>query len=125
MDLTLWIIQALLALIFLGAGTMKLSRAPDALIKRVPALAGLPLPFIRFLGAAEVIGAAGLILPTALRIAPALTPAAAVGLMLVMLGAIAVNATHKQYAKIGVNVLLLLLAVLVAYGRLVLAPVAA
>src|SRR5215510_439764 len=82
-NILLWLVQALLAALFLFAGGMKLVLPLEALAGPV-ALPGL---FMRFIGVAEVAGALGLILPSLLRIQPRLTPVAAVGLVIIMIGA--------------------------------------
>jgi hypothetical protein len=79
----LWIVQGLLALIFLFTGGIKLVLPIEALTEQFP----LPGLFVRFLGVAEVLGAIGLILPGLLRIRPGLTPLAAAGLVIIMIGA--------------------------------------
>src|SRR5918911_4144769 len=81
----LWTIQGLLALIFLFAGGMKLAMSGEELAAAMT----LPLPvlFVRFIGVCEVLGALGLVLPGVLRIRTALTPLAAQGLVLLMVGA--------------------------------------
>ena len=81
----LWIVQGLLTLLFLFTGGMKLIVPLDVVMKQMP----IPLPglSVRFLGAAEVLGAIGLILPGLLRIRMVLTPLAACGLFVLMLGA--------------------------------------
>jgi uncharacterized membrane protein YphA (DoxX/SURF4 family) len=124
MNIALWIVQALLALVFLASGARKLASVQVARLKATPLLADLPLPFVRFIGAAELLGAIGLILPAATKIAPVLTPAAAVGIALLMLCATLVHAVRREYAKIGLTCGLLLLAVFAVYGRLVLVPIA-
>jgi uncharacterized membrane protein YphA (DoxX/SURF4 family) len=124
MGIALWIIQVLLALVFVAASIPKLRLSQAALAQVVPAMSALPLPFVRFIGIAELLAAIGLILPAATRIAPALTPAAAAGLVTLMTSATLFHAAHKQYAQIGLTVLFLLLAAVVVYGRLVLAPIA-
>jgi uncharacterized membrane protein YfcA len=73
---------------------------------------------IRLIGVAEVLGAAGLIFPAVTHIAPILVPLAAIGLVLVMVGAAVVHARRKETMNIAVNVVLLALAVFVAWGRL-------
>src|SRR2546428_10980317 len=85
----LWIIQGLLALLFLFAGSIKLIMPIEMLTAQMP----LPLPglFLRFIGTAEVTGALGLILPGLLRIRPILTPLAACGLLIIMVGATVVT----------------------------------
>ncbi|HEV2460321.1 MAG TPA: DoxX family protein, partial [Ktedonobacterales bacterium] len=95
-----------------------------ALAQLAPAMSALPLRFVRFIGIAELLAAIGLILPAATRIAPALTPAAAAGLVLLMTSASVFNAARREFAQIGLTVLLLLLAAAVVYGRLALAPIA-
>ena len=79
----LWTVQGLLALLFLFAGGMKLALPIEVLTKQMP----LPGLFLRFIGMAEVLGAIGLILPGLLRIRQGLTPLAAAGLVIVMIGA--------------------------------------
>src|SRR5437899_11773098 len=85
MTYALWIVQGLLALTFLFAGGTKLVLPIEEMTKQMP----LPLPglFLRFIGVAEVVGAIGLILPGLLRIRPGLTPLAAAGLVIIMIGA--------------------------------------
>jgi len=85
MNYTLWTIQGLLAVVFLFAGGMKLVLPVAELTKQMP----LPGAFVRFLGVPEVLGAAGLILPGILRIRQELTPLAAAGLVIIMIGATA------------------------------------
>ena len=72
---------------------------------------------IRLIGVAEVLGAVGLILPAVTHIAPILVPLAAIGLVLVMVGAAVVHARRNEAMNIGVNAVLLALAAFVAWGR--------
>jgi hypothetical protein len=103
----LWIVQGLLAALFLFAGGMKLIT---------------PVEFIRFIGVCEVLGAVGLILPYALRILPGLTALAAAGLVVIMIGA-TVSTLAIGGGLLALPTLLLgLLAVLVAHGRRPQAP---
>src|SRR5262245_35593722 len=87
MNRALWIVQGLLAALFLFGGTVKLMMPPEA-------FAELPLPisFIYFIGVAEALGGLGLVLPWALRILPGLTPLAASGLVIIMIGATTLTA---------------------------------
>src|SRR5437867_7436492 len=87
MTYALWTVQGLLAALFLFTGGMKLVLPLEALKGPVP----LPGWFMRFLGVAEVLGALGLILPGLLRIRPGLTPLAAAGLVIIMIGATVIN----------------------------------
>ena len=82
-DRTLWILQGLLAALFLFTGGTKLVLPIEEMTKQVP----LPGLFLRFIGVAEVLGAIGLILPGLLHIRPGLTPLAAAGLVIIMIGA--------------------------------------
>src|SRR2546428_5810460 len=83
MNVALWIVQGLLAALFLFAGGAKLVLPLDQMTGPV----ALPGWFLRFLGVAEVLGALGLLLPGLLRIRPGLTPLAAAGLVIIMIGA--------------------------------------
>jgi uncharacterized membrane protein YphA (DoxX/SURF4 family) len=119
MNIVLWIVQALLALIFLMAGFMKASMPVSTLQKNMAWVSAVPASFVRFIGVAELLAAIGLILPAATHIASWLTVAAAVGLVVVMLSAAVFHASRREYSMIGVNAVLLLLAVFIVVGRLV------
>ena len=110
----LWIVQFLLALIFLFTGGMKLIVPLGVLMKQMP----IPLPglFVRFLGAAEVVGAIGLILPGLLRIRMILTPLAACGLVIIMIGATTYTLTAGGGAAALMPLSIGLLATFVAFG---------
>jgi uncharacterized membrane protein YphA (DoxX/SURF4 family) len=109
----LWVVQGLLAAVFLLAGGMKLVM-PAAMLKGpVP----LPVPFLRFIGVAEVAGALGLILPGLLRIRPALTALAAAGLVIIMIGATSLTVASMGVRPAVVPFVTGLLAAAVAYGR--------
>jgi hypothetical protein len=114
----LWIVQGLLALIFLGAGVPKLV-LPLAAMQGPVELPGL---LLRFIGVCEVLGAIGLILPGLLRIRPGLTPLAACGLVIIMAGAVVITLMSGGGALALVPLAVGLLAAFVAYGRWRLAP---
>jgi len=113
MTYTLWIVQGLLAIMFLFAGGMKLLLPLEALTKQM-ALPGL---FVRFIGVAEVLGAAGLILPGILRIRQDLTPLAAAGLAVIMTGATVLTLANGDVAPALVPLVVGLLLAFVAYRR--------
>jgi hypothetical protein len=113
MSVVLWIVQGLLAALFIFAGGMKLVLPADQLVGPFP----LPLWFIRFIGVAEVLGAIGLILPGMLRIKPGLTPLAAVGLILIMIGATVITLLAGLLSAALISVVTGLLAAFVAYRR--------
>ncbi len=113
MTYALWIAQGLLALIFLFTGGIKLVTPLEVLTKQMP----LPGWFVRSVGVAEVLGAIGLILPGLLRIRPHLTPLAAAGLVIVMIGATVFTLAVGGGALALIPVVVGLLSVFVAYGR--------
>jgi uncharacterized membrane protein YphA (DoxX/SURF4 family) len=117
MIIALWIIQGLLAVMFLMAGFMKVSQSKEKMAERVAWVEDFSLNTIRAIGIAEILGAVGLILPAATGILPWLTPVAAVGFVLTMIGAALTHARRGENSAIGMNVLLLVLAAFVAYGR--------
>jgi uncharacterized membrane protein YphA (DoxX/SURF4 family) len=118
MNLALWIVAIVLAASFAGSGLMKLLVPKDKLVSSGQGWARDYTPTnIRLIGVVELLGAAGLILPAVTHIAPILVPLAAIGLALVMVGAAAVHARRKETMNIGVNAVLLALAVFVAWGR--------
>ncbi len=122
MNIVLWVVQGLLAAAFLMAGSNKLMRSKEQLKPMMAWVEDFSPQTLRIIGAVEVLGAIGLILPAATGILPGLTPLAAVGLVLTMLGAAATHLRRTEYPLIGVNAVLLLLALFVAYGRFAMAP---
>jgi uncharacterized membrane protein YphA (DoxX/SURF4 family) len=121
MNSALWIVQGLLAAVFLFAGGTKLVLSLETL-NSMSNQTPLPGLFLRFIGVAEVLGAIGLILPGLLRIRPALTPLAAAGLVIIMIGATALTLAAGDVAPGLISLVVGLLAAFVAYGRWRLAP---
>ena len=117
MNIALWIVQALLAVAFLGAGAMKLTQPKEKLVTSLAWAESFSPTSIKLIGAAEVLGALGLVLPALTGIAPVLTPLAAVGLAVVMVGAIVTHGRRGERPMIAFNVVLLALAAFVAWGR--------
>jgi|SRR3954468_9914165 putative oxidoreductase len=124
MSIALWIVQGLLALAFLIAGVMKSVAPLETLKKNMPWVGHVPPWFVRFIGISEFLGAVGLVAPKLTGILPQLTIAAAIGLVVVMVGAIVYHGRRKEYSATGVNIVLLLLAAFIAVGYLVWVPVA-
>ena len=118
MNRTLWIVQGLLALVFLATGGMKLLTPIEELTAQMP----LPGLFIRFLGAMEVLGAIGLIVPGLLSIRPGLTPLAAAGLTIIMIGATVFTVMTMGVVLALIPLVVGVLSGFVAYGRWQLAP---
>ena len=109
----LWVIQGLLAALFLFAGGFKLALPLAALAKVSP----LPAAFLKFIGVCEVTGAVGLILPGLLRIRTGLTPLAAAGLVIIMIGATLVTLATQGAAPAALPFCVGILAATVALGR--------
>ncbi len=118
MNIALWIAQGLLAAIFLFAGGMKLVMPIEEMTKQIP----LPGLFLRFIAVCEVLGAIGLILPWLLHIRPGLTPLAAAGLVIIMIGATVIVLMTDGIAMALIPLMVGLLAAFVAYGRRRVAP---
>lgn len=117
MNTVLWVISGLLAVVYLGAGVVKLV-LPKAKLAENPNMAfagGLSQGLIWFIATAEVLGALGLILPKLTGIAPVLTPLAATGLATLQVGAIIFHGRRNEFKQWPVNILLLLLAAYLAY----------
>ncbi|MFF9204044.1 DoxX family protein [Streptomyces sp. NPDC014986] len=118
MNVTLWIIASILAVAFLLAGLMKVGQPKEKLAASGMAwVDDFPAGAVKAIGAVEVLGALGLVLPAAFDIAPILVPLAATGLAITMLGAAVVHGRRKENQMIGANVVLLILAAVVAWGR--------
>ena len=120
MNLALWISAALLAVVFLVSGTIKLF-VPKEKLATVP-LGGwtgdASVGFVKALGAIELLAAAGLVLPAALDIAPVLVPLAATGAVLLLVGAVIMRLRRGEKATIVPDLVYLAMAAFVAWGRL-------
>jgi DoxX-like protein len=114
----LWILQGLLAALFLFAGGVKLVMPVDEMAAQI----GLPGSFLQFIGVCEVLGAVGLILPGLLRIRPGLTSMAAAGLVIIMIGATVLTVRDMGVVMALFPCVVGILAAFVAYGRWRLAP---
>jgi uncharacterized membrane protein YphA (DoxX/SURF4 family) len=117
--MALWIVANVLAVAFLGSGLMKQFVPKEKLVASGQGWAQDFSPTnIRLIGLVEIVGAIGLVLPAVTHIAPILVPLAAIGLILVMVGAAVVHARRNETAHVIVNVALLALAAFVVWGRL-------
>jgi hypothetical protein len=118
MNIALWIIAGLLAVAFLAGGAVKLIQPKEKLAASGMGFAeDFSAGTVKAIGTLEVLAAVGLILPAALDIAPVLVPLAAVGLVLLMVGAAITHLRRHEAQAIVVNLAVLALAVLVAWGR--------
>lgn len=115
----LWILQVLLAIAFLVSGAMKVITPREKMLanENMAWAEDFSDSTVKMIGALEVLAGIGLILPALLGIAPILPALAALGLVIVMLGAVVVHARRNEPRMIGVNVVLLVIAAVVAWGR--------
>jgi uncharacterized membrane protein YphA (DoxX/SURF4 family) len=119
MNVVLWILQALLALVFLAHGLMFLMPPPEIAAQMN---ANLPRWFTLFLGVAEVAAGIGLVVPGVTRIKPVLVPAAALGIVIVLVAATIYHVMRNEMSSAAITTVLLVMAIVVAHGRLRLAP---
>ncbi|BCP36539.1 hypothetical protein MINTMi198_19090 [Mycobacterium intracellulare M.i.198] len=119
MKIALWAVQGLLAFAYLVAGGLKVVRPREQLVAsgRLDWMKDHSDAAVKAVGAVEIVGALGVILPEATGIARILTPIAAVGLVIVQIGAMRVHLTCNEREPLPINVILLLLAAFVAVGR--------
>ncbi|MGH2459226.1 MAG: DoxX family protein [Chloroflexota bacterium] len=121
MNVALWAVQIILGVAYLAAGGLKATRPIASLAKFMPWAGQVPASFVRFIGVAELLGAFGLILPRATGILPALTVAAALGLVVVQVAAFFFHLSRRETMSLPANLVLAILAGAVAYGRLIVA----
>lgn len=120
MNIVLWVLQVLLALVFLAHGLMFLMPPPEVAVQMN---ANLPRWFSLFLGVAEVLAFVGLLLPGLTRIWPGLVVAAAAGVMIVTGAATVYHAVRGEWSSAAITLVLLVMASVVVYGRLRLKPI--
>ena len=122
MNIALWIVQILLALVFAMAGIMKVTRPFEKLAENMKWAKSVGPRGVRLIGVLEILGAIALILPAVTGILPWLTPIAAIGLVLTMIGAMITHGRRGEFPNMGLNLVLLLLAVFIVFGRFVAVP---
>lgn len=113
MNIGLWIVQSLLAALFVFAGIMKFITPIEEMTKQMP----MPAWFLYFIGVAEVLGGLGLVLPWLLRIKPMLTPLAAAGLLIIMIGAVVITLMTPDRAMAVIPAVVGICLAWVAWGR--------
>ncbi len=119
MDIVLWVVQGLLALAFIFSGASK-AFMPLANVKKNFDWANhVPGWLVRFIGASELLGGIGLVLPPVTHILPWLAIAAGIGLAIVMICAAVFHASRREFSSIGFNAILLILVLFIVIGRLV------
>ena len=117
MNAALWVVQGVLAVMFLMAGVLKATQPKDRLVKQLPWVEDFSAGTVRFIGAMELLGAIGLILPALTGVAVILTPLAATGLAVLMLLAVLTHIRRREPGAVVFTAVLLLAAVVVAWGR--------
>jgi uncharacterized membrane protein YphA (DoxX/SURF4 family) len=114
MHVAVWVAQIFLALVFAGAGGAKILIRKDRLRGPMPWVDDFRQPTVRLIGAAEVLGAIGLVAPAATGIVPVLTRVAAICLALVMVGGFVTHVRRREYDRSSSNVVLFAACVFVA-----------
>lgn len=122
LNITLWVLQVLLALLFANAGFMKAFNPIAEIAPMITWAPSLPEWLVRFIGVSELFGALGLILPAVLKIRPQLTTLAAAGIAAVMLLANLFHISRGEFFILPMTGILFALAAFIAYGRWKLAP---
>jgi hypothetical protein len=117
MNTALWIVAGLLAAIYLAAGSVKLLRPKEDLAQQMKWTKDVSARTVHAIGLIEVVGAFGVVLPGASHVAVVLVPIAAVGLALVQVGAAITNLRHHELKHVPINIVLIAMAVFVAWGR--------
>jgi DoxX-like family len=118
MNITLWIVQGLVATVFAASGSQKATRSREALVASgQTGVQDLSLPFVRFVAWCELLGAVGLLLPGIMHVATWLTPLAASGFAILMVGAASIHSKRHEPRTVATNLVLLALSVLIVVGR--------
>ncbi|SDT69903.1 DoxX family protein [Jiangella sp. DSM 45060] len=115
MEIAYWIVAAVLAVFFLYAGGKKVGQGQEQLAPMMSWVDTVPMWLVRGIGAVEVLGAAGLILPPLTDVAPALALAAAVGFIVLQVLATGLHLSRGEAGKIGLNLVLIALATVTAW----------
>ncbi|MBI5370782.1 MAG: DoxX family protein [Sphingobacteriales bacterium] len=118
MNTALWIIQGLLAALFLVPGLLKLTTSKEKLVEKQQLSPGAPPLPVRIIGLFELLGSAGIIFPLATGILPVLTPLSALGFCIVMAGAFVVHYKKKEFKILPLLVLIFILSGIVAWFRI-------
>jgi uncharacterized membrane protein YphA (DoxX/SURF4 family) len=118
MNTLLWILQIILAIVYVVSGAQKSTQSKERMIATgQTGVRDYSLSFIRFIATCELLGAVGLILPRALDVLPILTPIAALGLAIVMVGAARAHTRLHELRNVAINLVLIAALAFVAIGR--------
>jgi uncharacterized membrane protein YphA (DoxX/SURF4 family) len=122
MDTVLWIVQILLAIVFFMVGAAKVVQPRQKLATHMDWVEDFSDGRLKTIGLLEILGALGLVLPGLTGLLPMLTPLAALGLSLTMVGALVTHLRRHEYPMAAGNLILMALALFVAFGRFVVLP---
>jgi putative oxidoreductase len=122
LNITLWVLQVVLAAMYLMAGYQKAFDDLSVVVKTIFWVGYTPVPLVRFIGISELLGVIGLILPAALKIQPQLTTLAAAGLSIIMLLANLMHIYRGEFFVLPMTLVMFAAVTFVAYGRWKLAP---
>jgi uncharacterized membrane protein len=117
MSTVLWLLQIVLALVFLPLGLLKVTRSRERLLRVAPWVEDFPEPVVTIIGVLELLGAAGVVLPAVLGVWTVLVPVAATGLGILLVGAVVEHLTRRETDQLPAPVALLIAAAAVAAGR--------
>ena len=126
MNVVLWAVQILLALVIIGSGITKTFQPIDTLVSQTPLMVWaleVPSIIVRISGIAEILGVAGLLLPLLRAVPPKLTPLAGLGLMILMVAALVFHLSRGEANLIGFPLVLLIVATFVTVGRWKISPI--
>ena len=123
LNIVLWTAQVILGGLFLTLGILKSVWPVEQLAALMPWTADVLLNLVRFVGITETLGAVGLLAPSILRINPMITPLGATGIAVIMILSVPFHIYRGDGSQLGMNVLFLLMAVFIAWGRLIKVPI--
>ena len=123
LNITLWIVQAVLAASFFWGACMKLFMPVNELSAMWPWAGQIPRVLVKITGIVDLTGAIGLIVPSLLRIKPVLTPISAIAIIALMICASLFHIARDETSQIGANIIFAMMAAFIAWGRLKKAPV--
>jgi uncharacterized membrane protein len=116
MNKVLWVLQVLFGVYFVGVGVSHFI-VPEGLPAMMEWMYDLNDTLHLVSGTAEILGGLGLILPAVTRIQPRLVPLAAIGLAIVMAGAVVFHIGREEYQQLGTNLVLIVILLIIAWGR--------
>jgi len=117
LNIALWVVQVLTAALMALASYIKLATPIAELSVQMKWTGEVPSYVVRLLGVIDLLGGVGVILPALLKIKPQLTSLAATGVVLLMISAIAFHVSRGEESVIGFNIMIMVMAGFVAWGR--------